>query len=251
MQTFYSQQGEDIFIYRNFINRVVPDGIFVELGAINGITYSNTKFFEDNLQFTGTLIEPTNQFVQLLRNRPECKCYNLAVNYTPGKVKFIGDWATAGMVDTMSESFRQGWHKSVSQEYYVDGSPIQDILRKSNIEYIDFMSIDVEGGEQAVLETFDFNIPVYLICIELSGDDKQKDDMCRTILLKQGFRFKYRLCINEFWCNKAYFRKDILYDNSMPKQQFNSVHELGNFPFLEPHITSAVEDALRINLSHH
>lgn len=53
---FYSQQGEDIYIYRNFINKQVPDGIFVELGAMNGVTYSNTKFFEDTLKMSGTLI---------------------------------------------------------------------------------------------------------------------------------------------------------------------------------------------------
>ena len=42
---FYSQQGEDFFIYRNFINQ--PNGIFLELGACDGIIYSNTKFFEE------------------------------------------------------------------------------------------------------------------------------------------------------------------------------------------------------------
>jgi len=48
MKTFYSQQGEDIYIYNNFINKICPDGLFVELGAMDGIVYSNTKFFEDN-----------------------------------------------------------------------------------------------------------------------------------------------------------------------------------------------------------
>ena len=65
MHTFYSQQGEDIYVYRNFINKIAPNGIFVELGAMNGITYSNTKFFEDTLQFSGTLIEPTDQYHSL------------------------------------------------------------------------------------------------------------------------------------------------------------------------------------------
>lgn len=37
---FYSQQGEDLFIYNNFINNNVSDGIFVELGAYNGLKYN-------------------------------------------------------------------------------------------------------------------------------------------------------------------------------------------------------------------
>jgi hypothetical protein len=54
MNYFYSQQGEDIYIYNNFINKIVPDGTFIELGAMDGVIYSNTKFFEDTLKFSGT-----------------------------------------------------------------------------------------------------------------------------------------------------------------------------------------------------
>ena len=54
---FYSQHFQDFFIFRNFINQKC-DGIFVEIGGNDGNTYSNTKFFEDNLGFTGMLIEP-------------------------------------------------------------------------------------------------------------------------------------------------------------------------------------------------
>ena len=32
MLTFYSQQGEDMYVFKKFINKVAPDGIFVELG---------------------------------------------------------------------------------------------------------------------------------------------------------------------------------------------------------------------------
>ena len=44
---FYSQQGEDVYVYHNFINRENPEGVFVELGGFDGITYSNSKFFEE------------------------------------------------------------------------------------------------------------------------------------------------------------------------------------------------------------
>jgi len=35
---FYSQLGEDLYIFKNFINKIVKDGIFIELGALDGIT---------------------------------------------------------------------------------------------------------------------------------------------------------------------------------------------------------------------
>jgi FkbM family methyltransferase len=246
MKSFYSQQGEDVYIYNNFINKVCPDGIFVELGAMDGICYSNTKFFEDELQMTGTLIEPTNQYYSLIHNRPKCKCYNLAVNNTKDKVKFLGDGPTAGMVDTMSESFKNHWHKNNNNEYYVDGEPISDILDKSDIKYIDLITIDVEGGEEVVLKTLNYNIPIYVICVELDGNNKDKHERCRQILLEKGFTFNKRMCINEFWVNNNYFRKDLLYNETLPKIKFQkSIYEIGNFHCLASHVVEEVEKSLQ------
>ena len=69
-KTFYSQQGEDFFIFRNFINLKRSDGIFLELGACDGLLYSNTFFFEKELDFKGILIEPIKEFYdKLIVNR--------------------------------------------------------------------------------------------------------------------------------------------------------------------------------------
>jgi FkbM family methyltransferase len=244
MDIFYSQQGEDVFIYRNFINKKTTDGIFVELGAMNGLTYSNTKFFEDTLGFTGVLIEPTEQYHELVKNRPNCICHNVAVNDKTELVKFVGNYATAGLVNTMSNSFREFWHRG-AHEYYVTGEPICNILQKSNIKYIDFLSIDVEGGELVVLQTLDFSVPIYVVCIELDGHNPEKDEKCRTILAKNGFAYKTRFSINEFWTNDKYFRKDILYDSNKGCVKIQkSIFEIGSFPFLEKHIAKTVEDVL-------
>jgi hypothetical protein len=39
-----SQFGEDMYIYNNFINVYSSDGIFIELGAMDGCVYSNSFF---------------------------------------------------------------------------------------------------------------------------------------------------------------------------------------------------------------
>lgn len=107
-------------------------------------------------------------------------------------------------------------------------------VNKSNIEYIDLITIDVEGGEEVVLKTLDFNIPIYVICIELDGHNPEKDERCRTILIENGFIFKKRFLINEFWINTNYFRKDLLYDPAIERKVFkNSIFEISDFPYLE------------------
>lgn len=238
MKTFYSQQGEDAFIYKNFINKFNSSGIFVELGGMNGVVYSNTKFFEDYLGFSGTLIEPTDQYNQLIINRPKCKNYKLAVNYSEGPVKILGDYATAGLVETMSEHHKNYWHKE-SREYYVDGCPFSQIIKQSQYKYIDLLSIDVEGAELVVLKTFDFKIPVYVIVIELDESNPEKDSDCRKLLQDNGFTFKKRFCINEFWVNESYDRIPELF------KQFSQPNLIDNhFPFMEPHCRPDIEKAL-------
>jgi hypothetical protein len=51
MNIFYSQIGEDILIYNNYINKIKNDGTYIEIGASDGLTYSNTKFFNEKLGF--------------------------------------------------------------------------------------------------------------------------------------------------------------------------------------------------------
>ena len=134
----------------------------------------------------------------------------------------------------MTEKHKTSWEKN-SKEYYVDSLPIKDIIKKTDIKYIDLFSIDVKGGELLILNTFDWNIPVYIIVIELSNDDKIKDDKCRQLLREKNFTFHIKIGINEFWINKSYFRKDKLFK---PKktEDIKKLSDLGEFKFLENHM---------------
>jgi FkbM family methyltransferase len=209
---YYSQNREDIFLYRNFLNKKVNDGIYVELGAMNGVTYSNTLFLENNLGYKGLLIEPNNkQYTELKKNRSNNFNENYAVDTLETTKTFIGTNACGGLVETMAKSHKETWHKNKS-EYLVKTIPINKLLKKHNISYIDFFSIDVEGGELRVLETMDWSIPVYLICIELDNQNIEKDDKCRKILNENNFKFLVRINNNDWYINEKYFRKDLLYD---------------------------------------
>ena len=233
---FYSQQGEDIYIYSRYINTFCSDGIFVELGGMNGVIYSNSKFFEDTLGFTGVLIEPTEQFNELVKNRPNAKCYKKAVSNKPGIVKFIGTSATAGIADSMDDKFRTIFHSN-SSTYPVVADTFSNILSDANIKYIDLLSIDVEGAEKLVLDTMDWNIDVYVMVIELDGHNNIKDEGCRQILKSKGFIYDTRININEFWINPNYKNKDRLFDTTkIFNKNFNNINEVGQLYCVEPHV---------------
>lgn len=240
---FYSQLGEDLFIYKNFINKIVKDGIFIELGALDGVKYSNSKFFEDQLGFTGILIEPTRNYNKLIINRPNCKNYNYAISNIEGENIFIGEDATAGIIDNIPEFMLSRYHKK-SLTYQVEGIHISKIINQSNVNYIDIYFIDVEGAELIVLETTDWNIPIYLIIIELHNIDIEKDNKCRELLVKNGFKFYASLCTNEIWVNENYKYKDRLYDNTITFPKINSLSEIGFFPYIEKNYENQIKKAL-------
>lgn len=243
---FYGQQGEDVFVFNNFLNLPRTDGVFVELGGMDGITYSNSKFFEDHLGYSGVLIEPTIQFHNMVYYRPNCHNFNVAVGLETGSMEMRGTYATAGLVETMHPEFQKRHHPN-SDVYQVQTLPFHDILKLANVSYIDFLSVDVEGGELVVLKTMDFNIPVYVIVIELDGYNIEKDQACRDILLSQGFTFKKSFANNEFWANDSYFRKHLLYDSNASK--IRSTQQPGIFfPCLENGIREQVEENLKLDV---
>lgn len=233
MYEFCSQFGEDMYVFNRFINKINDTGTFVELGALNGITYSISLFFERYLNFKGILIEPTYEYNELIVNRPKCYNFNYAINYTNDKSLFLGTGACSGLVETMSENFKNTHHRNSNNTYYVNCKPMKEIIESTDIKYIDLLIIDVEGAEKVVLETMDFSIPIYVIIIELDGHNVEKDNICREILIKNGFTLDIRVSINEFWINNNYFRKDILYDETIPKINFDNLSSRGFNRFID------------------
>ena len=63
---FYSQQDEDKYIIQYILKDKIEDGIYLEIGAMDGIQYSNTKTLEDYFNFTGILIEPQKKYFDLM-----------------------------------------------------------------------------------------------------------------------------------------------------------------------------------------
>jgi FkbM family methyltransferase len=253
MEKFYSQQGEDILILQKYINVFNSDGIYLELGAVDGITYSNTKYFEDYLGFKGILIEPQkNMFDLLSRNREKNILINKAISKNPDDVEFIGNTPCGGIKKNMNNDFINKWHKN-SNSYKVKTSRIDDILDIYDITYIDLFVLDVEGGELDVLETINFNkVEIYLMVIELDDTNPNKDNLCRDILKQNGFILSDKLCINEYWINTKYSKKDRLFNKNNIKY-FNGINEnkisnLGHHLYIEKHLIDIVSKYIMNNI---
>lgn len=203
---FSSQQSEDRILFEKHLN--YPNGFFIELGAMDGVTYSNTLFFEKYLNWKGILIEPTNQYESLILNRPKCFNFNYAVSKKYGEVEFVGNHALGGIKETMDDKHFYGWKLNEQNTYKVKSKPMYEIINevknKIKIDKIDLLSLDVEGGELDVLETYDWEIPTLFILIEMDGHNSDKDEKCRELLKEKKFIFMERIGINELWKNFSY-----------------------------------------------
>jgi FkbM family methyltransferase len=199
--TFYGQCGEDKLVYERYFQGK-RNGIFLELGALDGVTYSNTKFFEDTLGWSGVLIEPVPKAFELCKQqRPRSLVYNCIISSSSTPLEIYVNGAVSSVKDHTTEEYFNGWHKGKDiNTVTVPSRRLDDILHGAGLSRIDFWSLDVEGSEYEVLKTMDWEIRVGVLCIEMSGGSaSEMNDACRELLRQNEFKFDGLAAHNELW----------------------------------------------------
>ena len=194
---FYSQQGEDSVLFNMFFKQQ-RNGVYLEMGALDGITYSNTKFFEETLGWSGTLIEASiSSYQKLKKNRPKNRLFHNAVCSERKMVTFSGINAEAGIREHMSDAHQK------SNRFGDVTSQVQcerlSVLLKG-VSKVDLWSLDVEGAEYDVLQSMDWDIPVHVMIIERNPNDLLIEDL----LLSKGFNYVREQRGNRIWVNPNY-----------------------------------------------
>ncbi len=128
-------------------------GVFIEVGAYDGIIQSNTKLLEEFYGWTGILVEPSPAlYDRLVSNRPRSTCFQCALSSPEqDNTYFYGDF-DGSLMSSMNGSRR---HRPATERILVKS--LQSILDEVNLHYIDFFSLDAEGHELNILQGIDFN----------------------------------------------------------------------------------------------
>lgn len=216
--SFYSQTGEDLEIYIDFFkDEPVDNGVYVEVGAGNGIEFSNTLFFHQTLGFKGLLIEANPWHKgDLARVRPRDIIAMFAAGERTGSAPFLANgerWAQSHRLDTVTQKMSetlQGKNFEKNEAFEVPVRRLDDMIETAGIKYVDFLSIDVEGSELEVLKGMNWDIPVRVILLEFFDDDcpvvQDRNAATKQILLDNGFVFHKSIASNEVWYNPNYTR---------------------------------------------
>lgn len=159
-------------------------GTFVELGAFDGLTQSNTAWLEANRGWRGILVEAMPEaYYECVRNRPLATVVNCACvsdEYAEPTVEMV----YAGLMSIVrgarsSYEADEAWialgEELQQLERYtctVPARTLTDVLDEYQLECVDLLSVDVEGYEAEVFMGLDLERfrPHHILVEESHGD---------------------------------------------------------------------------------
>jgi len=160
MPKAHSQFNQDVYIFENFFKNQSNPGLFVDIGAHDGITFSNTYYFEKYHNWTGYCFEPIPRlYHQLKENRPLSICYDVAISDFNGFETFKIVEGYAEMLSGLLSNYNTNHLQRIQNEINQFGGQAADcqvvVSQLKNILppgiNIDYFSIDTEGGEAKCL----------------------------------------------------------------------------------------------------
>ena len=167
---------------------VRKEGCFIEIGAYDGETVSNTSCLAD-LGWTGIYVEPVKQYAEVCaqrHRRNQVTVVNCAVGDRPGRSQISVGQVLSSMANHHIEQFKQldwsrSFHSNNLQEVEVITPP--QLLNRcfpGGIPSIDLLVVDVEGYELPVIRAWDFDqCKPQVIIVELRDLDPQFNEDIR------------------------------------------------------------------------
>ncbi|CAM8366314.1 fkbM_fam, methyltransferase, FkbM family [Candidatus Methylopumilus planktonicus] len=213
MKIFYAQYDEDKILNKIFKNR--KNGICAEVGGFDGLTGSNTMFFE-NIGWSCLIVEPMPEFCKKIKILRKC----IVAQYAASTGEGSADFYIAEGVETLSTMEHSDAHflrinstpGSNLRKISVKTKRLDDILIEHGFDSIDFITIDVEGHEISVLNGLDFKkIKIKILIIE--DNSNGFDRSVKNLMALNGYRrFKKTGC-NDWYTNDPdiYSSLDVLY----------------------------------------
>jgi FkbM family methyltransferase len=154
------QIRQDLFVLAALGDK--PCGYFVDIGAGNGVTMSNTYMLEKVRQWKGLLVEPARGWHEsLLKNRVSTVDNRCVWNKSGERLEFT-ETADAHL-STISKFLDLDKHAKVRRntivgQYEVVSVSFNDLLEEHRApKVVDYLSMDTEGSEYDILSALDFS----------------------------------------------------------------------------------------------
>jgi FkbM family methyltransferase len=130
METIYFSQFKQDQILNEIIFNHRKNGTFLDIGANDGITYSNTYFFEKNLDWRGLCIEPLAPTFKKLESNRNCILENCAAGSTNRVETFLAVTGYAEMLSGLKKNYDKRHLKRINSEIKAFGGEKREIELK-------------------------------------------------------------------------------------------------------------------------
>ena len=189
---FITYPHKNIVSYRSnltnndeFVNYIFGNnykGYYIEAGASDGILNSNTYYLENELGWNGLLVEPSSKFNELIKNRAKSKNINCVLsNSNSDRVNFIEFLdpnyielsCTEDSLNRLPNEDSLGRKDIISMYDNAQKNKITKTLEQITLDsllskidapnIIDYLSLDVEGNEELIINGINFNKRQFLL----------------------------------------------------------------------------------------
>jgi len=183
-----SQLFQDLLVLCLFKDK--QNGFFVEFGATNGVSFSNSYLLEKEFKWKGILAEPGKTWhTELVANRG-CRIDLRCVwDISKEKISFNETLcAELSTVEEYTDVDQLAKARVNNKSYSVETVSLNDLLEQNDSpSVIDFMSIDTEGTEFKILNQFNFEkYNVRVICVEHNFTEPVRKNIYE-LLLRNSF----------------------------------------------------------------
>ncbi len=193
----YSQLGADLVAYA--LHNGKKDGFYVDIGANDGVSISNTLLFE-NLGWQGFCVEANPKTFEKLRKNRKCDCYNLAVfSKNVGKTRMATtscdglDSLEINLTDNHRNRMQyEGGRDEEIQFIEVQSATFDEIMANyPDITHIDFMSMDIERGEFEALQGIDFDKYTFSLMAIEHNNVAEAIEKITALLESKGYKLLF------------------------------------------------------------
>jgi FkbM family methyltransferase len=207
-----SQIGQDYLVDRCLFNQQ-ESGTFVDVGAHDGVRFSNTYFLEVERYWRGLCVEPNPRVFRKLQQNRSCAVVQCAVSSHTGTAEFTSlsgyTEMLSGITTNLNDAHRVrierelAQHGGSSETIEVDVKLLSQLLDECDIRDVDVLSIDTEGSEMQVLQGLDFDaVEISVVMVENNYGESDVTEL----LVERDYLCAFRLGWDDFFVHRDFLR---------------------------------------------
>ncbi|MEB3150125.1 MAG: FkbM family methyltransferase [Sphaerospermopsis sp.] len=198
----YAQNFEDVLLNRVFKHQTT--GFYIDIGALHPTIDSVTKAFYDR-GWSGINIEPIKEYCNIFyKERPRDINLNIAISNSGGNLELfqvVGQPGNSTLNKEIAEKIAQEKGLAISQ-HTVTVKTLAEVCEEYVHQKIDFLKIDVEGFEEQVILSGNWEIfrpTILVIETTFPGTNIRCENNIPNFLTEKGYKQVFFDGLNDYY----------------------------------------------------